>query len=214
MGIATRSELAQYAVSDQLLHATREALVEILSVGASTWGKVELAGWLRHSYAPAVDGSPESGVVRSEQARERRPTEERLHEVLRGARRRALEAAEAALEGDVSFAMDALAAGHVVGTVDAQGAYRFLPVDAEHMRLIERILSLLAADVLSNPMDYEQFACVCSVCGSFTFNPGARQRGRCDSHPTSGIVPRATPGRRFETIRAGWSCDPDGNPEE
>ena len=84
----------------------------------------------------------------------------------------------------------ALARGAVTPFVDDLGEEGFAPVDLPGMRLVERVMSLIAADFLRRPRDYETACTVCNVCASVVFDPAARESGACAAHSPAGMRPR------------------------
>jgi hypothetical protein len=49
-------------------------------------------------------------------------------------------------------------------------------------RLSDVVLSLFAADALSNREEYDACLCVCDLCGRIAFRPDALARNRCEAH--------------------------------
>jgi hypothetical protein len=72
---------------------------------------------------------------------------------------------------------------------DAEGAVAYVPRQRPRMSLVDRALSLLAVDVLTNPHDYDVALFQCTRCGVVQFDADAREAGMCRVH-TSGILVR------------------------
>jgi hypothetical protein len=70
--------------------------------------------------------------------------------------------------GDGEFVREAMANESVVPRCDG-GSGRIVPVDMQRMRLIDRILSLAAADCLARPFDYTKRLHTCSQCCTISF---------------------------------------------
>jgi hypothetical protein len=96
-------------------------------------------------------------------------------------------------EDGVSFAYSALAAGFVYRCQDADGAQGWVPVAHPRMRLADRVLSLVAADYLLRPDDYESALYTCANCGLVEFDPKRAALGVCRAHAHSDIRELAPP---------------------
>jgi hypothetical protein len=95
----------------------------------------------------------------------------------------------------VSFGYSALAAGLVYRCQDAGGAQGWVPVAQPRMRLADRVLSLIAADYLLRPEDYETALYTCAACGLVEFDARRAAIGVCRAHAHSDIrelAPRPT----------------------
>ncbi len=90
-------------------------------------------------------------------------------------------------EDGVSFGYSALAAGHVYRCQDREGTAGWVPVAAPRMRLADRVLSLVAADYLLRPGDYETALYTCSACGLVEFDAARAALGVCRAHAHSDI---------------------------
>jgi hypothetical protein len=85
---------------------------------------------------------------------------------------------------DDRFLAAAIFAGRVERTSGEHGStWRSTPKATD--RLSDVVLSLFAADALSNREEYDACLCVCDVCGRITFRPDALARTRCDLHEES-----------------------------
>jgi len=85
---------------------------------------------------------------------------------------------------DDRFLAAAIFARRVERTSGEHGAtWRATPKGAD--RLSDVVLSLFAADALSNREEYDACLCVCDVCSRITFRPDALARFRCDLHEES-----------------------------
>ena len=97
-------------------------------------------------------------------------------------------------EGGASFAFTMLASGFVARCEDKGRVAGWVPT-TQARRLADRVLSLLAADYLSRPEDYEVDLGVCTQCNAVEFDAIARVRGICQRHSNSMFVvkgPRST----------------------
>ena len=176
---------------------TRSALLDILSASATQWRKTELAAWLAGPYREATERAPES--VRRQHAltpythSSGAPDDEQLREVLASARQMVMTLMHGTPRGDFEFAVEALEAGYIEQLEDTDGNHLFLPVDHARMALADRILSLLAADYLSHPADYEDRLSFCRCCAAASFSADTRVRGQCSTHPPNEIRVRRLP---------------------
>lgn len=109
--------------------------------------------------------------------------DQRLTRIVTAARARIVET----LGGLVANAVDdrflaaAIFAGRVERTSGDHGAtWRAMPKPTD--RLSDLVLSLFAADALSNREEYDACLCVCEVCDRIVFRPGALARTRCELH--------------------------------
>jgi hypothetical protein len=87
----------------------------------------------------------------------------------------------------VSFGYSALASGLVYRCQDAAGAQGWVPVAQPRMRLADRVLSLVAADYLLRPEDYETALYTCDACGLVEFDAKRAALGICRAHAHSDI---------------------------
>ncbi len=143
----------------QIGEACREA-VAAFSVSRSpeaAWGKPELARWLALGYRPLVTLTPRTAPISSVPPSRRAvtpgeighlmaATHDRLGEVLR-----AIAGAQ-----DHGFGYEAIREGWVERCRDTIGGRGWLPVARPGMRLVERVLSLLAADCLVHGSLYDR----------------------------------------------------------
>jgi hypothetical protein len=90
-------------------------------------------------------------------------------------------------EDGVSLGYSALAAGHVYRCQDAAGEQGWIPVAQPRMRLADRVLSLVAADYLLRPEDYETSLYACATCGIVEFDAKRAAIGVCRAHAHSDI---------------------------
>jgi hypothetical protein len=190
----------------------RSALVDILGTHAATWGAPELAVWLAGPYRRATrwarQSAPRRGTVGTSSAPP--AAEGTLKEILASARRTAVFSIERLSRGDGAFVREAMATGIVVPRCDGDCG-RIVPVDVLRMRLLDRVLSLAAADCLARPYDYTKRMTACTQCCIVTFGrpcehatigppiSGIQLKGAPVAAPNSGqarpAVPRPTPSR-------------------
>jgi hypothetical protein len=156
------------------------ALDFVNRVGASR-GKEQLVEWLRGPYR--------SHVVTIAHASHRRiaPAVVRPSSVQKLLTRTRQQVGAAMLslcdpEAGVAFAYEALASGLVYRGQDAKGVQGWVPVSYPRMRLLDRVLSLVAADHLMRPGDYETRLFQCSACEVLSFDAQRRALGVCAAH--------------------------------
>jgi hypothetical protein len=180
-----RMDDSKVSVADECRHAALDFMAGV----ADGWAKLDLALWLRGTYAlacrhsPRGERAPVSGVHKRPAIEE--PTIESLLVTTRGHILAALELA-ALVGGTPDFIEDAIIEGHVRRAIDVHGESTWVPVDFSRMRLKDRIASLFVADYLNRPSDYQHLH-VCHLCESVTFEPEAKDRGRCDKHRVSSM---------------------------
>jgi hypothetical protein len=138
----------------------------------------ELAHWLRGPYR--THAAPVAHAARPRIDAASVPPRV-LHRILAGARTEVMQALAR---------IDAMAAALVVRCQDSAGAQGWAPVAHPRMRLVDRVLSLVAADYLLRGDDYEQALFRCETCGLLAFDAQARadagQRGACRAHARRG----------------------------
>lgn len=180
-----------------LAHACRETALEFINNSAH-WGKAELAMWLMGPYAQLTqyfakkDERHQSGEFRRPVPMLREIDARMVERVIKSAReeifntlRRTYDA-----EGGASFAFTMLSNGFVARCEDKSRIAGWVPT-TEARRLADRVLSLLAADYLSRPADYEHDLSMCTHCGTVEFDTVARMRGICHRHGSGMFVPRS-----------------------
>lgn len=162
------------------------------------WGKAELAMWLMGPYTQLTQYiSPFSRRHGGELGRTapmlREIDARMVDRVIKNARDEVLTTLEhtSDTEGGASFAFTMLAAGFVARCEDRGHVAGWVPT-TDARRLADRVLSLLAADYLARPKDYEAELCVCAECKIVEFDEIAQVRGICSRHHASGMfVPRS-----------------------
>jgi hypothetical protein len=190
--------MARGATPFELADACREAVIEFLNgVLVEGWGPSHLAAWLRGPYrtitrrGAALVASLERGPQVSA-ALVRWIENEDRDRVLREAANETLETLRSASDPSegASFACAVIAEGLVIPCSTSWGTETWLPVATPRMRLVERVRSLIAADYLLRPEDYEVCLAICGRCEAVSFDPVAKSRGVCRSHATSVVVRR------------------------
>ena len=88
-------------------------------------------------------------------------------------------------EEGVAFGYEALAAGLVYRCQDVKGVQGWVPVAYPRMRLLDRVLSLVAADYLMRAGDYETRLFQCTACEALSFDADRRALGICGAHACS-----------------------------
>jgi len=175
----------------------REAALAFLN-DSERWGKAELAMWLMGPYAQLTQLGPASSRRRSGEFV--RPATPMLKEIdARMVTRVVQSAREEVLatlthvhdsEAGTSFAFTMLSNGFVARCEDREHNAGWVPT-ADARRLADRVLSLLAADFLARPSDYETDLSVCGHCHIVEFDPVAVMRGSCHRHGSGVFVPKS-----------------------
>lgn len=160
--------------------ACRSALLGFLRGVSVGWGKRKLAHWLAHVYAPIAMIAPKAGSLGKgppAAAVDARQVEELL-----------LESREALVDFMLSlsdaargraFAEGMAESGLVAEVLDADDKPFWVPLDRPGMSLVDRLLSLVAADYLARPGDYEKKLAVCNRCDAVLFDRRVRDFRKC-----------------------------------
>jgi|GEM_PF-962152 len=179
-----------------IANACREAALAFLNE-SQRWGKPELAMWLMGPYAQLTQyDAPASRRRSGEFSRSvpmLREIDVRMVErVVKSARNEVLETLRHTgdLESGTSFAFTMLSSGFVSRCEDKSKIAGWVPT-REARRLADRVLSLLAADYLTRPHDYENELSLCSHCETVDFDSISRMRGICHRHGSGMFVPRS-----------------------
>lgn len=161
------------------------------------WGKAELAMWLMGPYAQLTQYvSPFSRRRNGENTRAvplLREIDARMVErVIKSARDEVVAtlARTGEAEGGTSFAFTMLASGFVARCEDRGRVTGWVPT-SDARRLADRVLSLLAADYLARPADYETALVMCTQCTVIEFDAIAQLRGICHRHASGMFMPRS-----------------------
>jgi hypothetical protein len=175
--------------------ACREAALAFLNESMH-WGKPELATWLMGPYAQLTQYVPASSRRKSGEISRpvplMREIDARMVErVIRSARQEVLGtlARTVDTEGGASFAFSMLSSGFVARCEDRGRNAGWIPT-TDARRLADRVLSLLAADYLTRPLDYESELARCSRCDTIEFDAVTRVRGVCHRHGSGLFLPR------------------------
>lgn len=176
--------------------ACRDAVLGFLNE-SERWGKAELAMWLLGPYSQLTQYVSE--YARRQSGEYTRPVPllreidaRMVDRLIRSARTeviRTLKQMEDP-ESAASFAFSMLASGFVVRCEDKRRVAGWVPT-SEARRLADRVLSLVAADYLTRPSDYESELSICSQCECVDFDNVARTRGICHRHGSGMFVPRS-----------------------
>ena len=196
--------LASGFTIDDVAEACRSAALELLDGVRNGWGKKELVTWLTGSYhqisilrcsadelafADVVPHTPRPDL------RGRSPSvpPEDIEKTLKAAREEVLAVLERFAAGDEAaetFVWRVKSRGGLARVEDEQGTVGLVPNEQPSQRLVERVLSLIAADYIARPLDYEERVTVCRACGSVSFLPDARIVCECGERRGSGLRPR------------------------
>lgn len=168
----------------------RRAVLEFVSGTAGGWSRVDLELWLgapyrsaSRSFSSPASSRPALGLVGAEVGGSFETTLMDAADVVRDL------LASCANPRMPAFVQDVVERGFVVGVQDFDGALGHVPVDVAEMSLVDRVASLLAADILTRPGDYQSVS-ICEDCGAVSFEWTA-----CDHDPSadsreSGVVRR------------------------
>lgn len=191
---------------DDVAEACRSAAIEFLDGVRDGWGKRELAAWLIGPYhqlsllrcsaeelafSDVFDHTPKPGAVSS---RPRRVADRDVDRTMRDARKEVLRVIEQFAAGDPSaetFVWKIGSRGVLASVEDETGMSGVVPNELASQRLVERVLSLIAADYVARPFDYEDRVAICATCKTVTFDEEARALGGdCGGHRESGVRAR------------------------
>lgn len=186
-----RQTLNDGSTRESLAADCRGAALGFMSGVAAGWDKLDLALWLTGPYARATrHGKHGERVAAVSDDREiSDDTIEALVTRVRGQLIASLE--KAALEfGSLEFADEMVERGLVRKVVDAEGRDAWIPVDAQRMRLRDRLRALFTADYLNAPYTYAELF-VCHRCEAVVFDDHAKEVGICGAHRMSTMAPPA-----------------------
>jgi hypothetical protein len=185
-------QMGSLAIAD----ACRVTALAFLNESAH-WGKAELAMWLMGPYDQLTQFvSPFSRRRSGEFTRQApllREIDARMVErVIKSAYEEVFATLERTCdpEGGATFAFTMLAAGFIARCEDRGQVAGWVPT-SDARRLADRVLSLLAADYLARPKDYEDELFVCPHCKTVEFDAVSKSRGICNRHGNSMFVTRA-----------------------
>jgi hypothetical protein len=175
----------------QIAAACREAALTFIN-DAPRWGKRELASWLVGPYTRLVGHGPLLALATPPDPALTTNIDPRmLTRVLTTARTEVIETLARARdpEAAASWAFASFSAQFVMRRTDVHGAAVWMPT-ARATRLADRVLSLLVADYLARPFDYESGLSFCTCCERVQIGSscGAENCGR--SVRTSIVAPR------------------------
>jgi hypothetical protein len=189
-------------------NACRETALELLNDG-ERWGKAELATWLMGPYSQLTQYVTPRASRRSMEIQKPVPMLREIDarmvdRVLRNARTEVIEALRSTYdaEGGAAFAFTMLSNGFVARCEDRSHVAGWVPT-TDARRLADRVMSLLAADYLTRPSDYETELSICSHCSTVEFDAVARMRGICHRHGSGLFVPKTH-------RRSTWPYLPEG----
>lgn len=162
--------LAGIATTASMAAGCREAWRSFVDT-SQEWGKADLLSWTYGMLAPLTRLTDDARTGAAVHHDFERVDVRFVDRLLRTARARVLdtlwsfETAEARI--DFGYAM--LGSGAVVPCEDARGLTGFVPTRGAGP-LAERVLSLVAADLLTSPEDFEH-EIMCTSCGSVRIGP-------------------------------------------
>jgi hypothetical protein len=160
----------------------RAAWQELMDGIAEGWDKTDLALWLTGPYARATRHR-ERGERHFDVDRSALIPDDTIESLLTRVRGQTLAELETIVLDKGAFARAQAVADHglVRRALDKTGTWTWIPIDGSRMRLRERVLSLLVADWLDDPLAWRALY-VCHRCESVTFDEGARKIGHCARH--------------------------------
>lgn len=196
-----RARLVQGLTVDHIADACRNAAIAFIDGVGSGWEKEELARWLVGPYHQLSMLRISHESMRSENVSGVFPrrtvgtvVNDDVVRVMWEARDEALKVIDAFERGEPgaeSFVWKLQSREVFARIEDCNGDRGFVPNEAVPQHLSDRVLSLIAADYIVRPFDYEDRVAVCCNCGVMTFGPNARADRDCGTHRSpSGIRPR------------------------
>jgi hypothetical protein len=185
----SRQTLTDGSTRASLAADCRDAALGFMSGVAAGWDKLDLALWLTGPYARATRHSKHGERVAAV-SEDREISDETIEALVTRVRGQLIASLEkAALEfGSLEFAGEMAERGFVRKVVDAEGRDAWVPVDAQRMRLSDRLRALFTADYLNAPYTYAELF-VCHRCEAVVFDDHAKQAGICGAHRMSSMGP-------------------------
>lgn len=179
--------VAVHEIGDQC----RRAVVDFVTGTAGGWSRVDLDLWLGAPYRSATRSFASTAGSRAAVALVGAEMvgsfETSLMDAADAVRELLASCASPRLPAFVRHAVDR---GFVVGVQDVNGALGHVPVDLAGMTLVDRVASLLAADILTRPNDYQSVS-ICDDCGALSFDWTACDHDASPESRESGVVRRA-----------------------
>lgn len=182
---------------EALAARVRQAYLEFLELPP---GKPALARWLTSSYRSCSYRPPRPGAGHAEHApapASEHPAPDELHEdrvdtVITVTRAAVLAAIEAVAMPRPSF--DHFPAVTALAPVDDRfGRRGWIPIDRPHLKLRDRVLALVAADVMMAPEDFRGGGVhVCHLCEAVYFGHSLCPRHAVQPAPSKGASLRVT----------------------
>jgi hypothetical protein len=186
----TRHDPSHVASVAEIADRCRSAVLGFFAGVVDGWDKRKLAQWLTGAYSEAViatsiDASDDDGTPaeKIDDGGERLLSHDRIRELLEQTREECVDLVLALSDPRRAehFGFYALVAGLVTQVEDAAGHPAWAPVAWRRMTLMDRVLSLVAADYLTRSAEYERELFVCPRCDSVSFDAGARANCACRS---------------------------------
>ena len=202
---------------------SRRAAFEFFAGANAGWGAKDLATWLVERYAVAArqrDGTAiVAGMDQLRRSREGRLEEAEAAALLYRTRERVLETLQLREWERPDFAQSAVSGHLVAGAYDGLGGIGYVAIARPRMRLLDRVMSLVFADCLTRPADYQSLL-LCEACGEMSFKWEPAHLESCEERPRpSCVVPRwATPVpgaamvARATSPRSARELEDEGNP--
>jgi hypothetical protein len=185
-GMTLYAALPKGVFVDEIVDGCREAFVSFCRGVASGWTKRDLASWLAGPYARVarlVDwGPPASSLMRTSPKAMALLNADRIGALLDPAWQGAISCIEALAAGTAQPFDEALARGSVIEAMTADDQVLWVPMHMPGLPLAVRVRSLIVADYLMRPEDYEGDVIACGECGMALLGRVARRRGYCLDH--------------------------------
>jgi hypothetical protein len=202
LAIKKTAHLLHGLTIEHVADGCRNAAIAFIDGVGSGWEKGELARWLVGPYhqlsmlrVPVGDmrAAESSGVFPSANRRGTVSVDDVVR-VMWEARDEVLRVVDEFERGEPQaerFVWRLQSRGLFARVEDDFGAHGLVPNETAPQTLADRVLSLIAADYIVRPFDYEDRVAVCRNCGVMTFRPDARAERDCGTHRSpSGIRPR------------------------
>jgi hypothetical protein len=175
--------LGEGVTAQAIADECREAALAFLRGAARDWGKRELATWLTDDYVRATRHAPARERIVLPLGKERDPLNTiTVSDVLTTAREKVLSAFDDARGMRRALADSMLDSGLVQPALDELGMAAWVPVCVRRCSLANRLMSLLIADYLARPRDYDGEIRLCGLCDGLLLGADARSLGRCSWH--------------------------------
>jgi hypothetical protein len=172
----------------------RAALLAFLRGTNAGWSGKDLARWLTTEYAAATSHSPERSPASQTRVATTPTRPLSIERVLLDTRARTIDLLRSLRQTPGHRAVPSSFGELVTPVVDRFGGFGFVPVLDHTMTLHERVGSLVAADCLTRPSDYECIM-VCGACDEVSFRWEETHRATCTARASEVERASGTVGR-------------------